>query len=137
MGTKPSIAQQIEEKQHEIREALNAVGWSLAKLAKEYILSADDQFDSEDYQEEEKLAESIKKALQRKSNSPKMLTRISMYLECIHHSRDWKNKGLIKLHHVPSAKLPASINEQLAHLSKALDSSLKDTHSSKAGTSTR
>ncbi|MEZ9330614.1 elongation factor Ts [Vibrio breoganii] len=115
MGTKP--------KQKQIQAALNALGWSHSDFADVLYeeLNENSDFRETDKSEIRKLAQNLKKQLQRPSTSDAMLDK---YLRILSEHPDYValNLGTIMPQFVEHACLDEQLKNQLSALSIALDS---------------
>ncbi|WP_063345811.1 hypothetical protein [Vibrio jasicida] len=109
-------------KQQQIQNALNTLGWSHAKFADvlyEELYGSDD-FKETDHQEINKLAQKLKKQLQRSSTNEAILDR---YLRTLSEHPDYQalNLGMIQPQYVPHYCLDENMMAQLREVSIELD----------------
>ena len=112
------------EKQKQIQGALDALGWSHRQLAdvlyEELYASESDDFEDTDKEEIQKLAQNIKKQLQRSSTPEKRLDRYLRVL-CEHPDYQALKLGTVLTKYVEHSCLDNDLANHLAQLSAKLD----------------
>lgn len=111
-----------KQKQKQIQQALDALGWSHHQFASVLYdeLNNNDDFKETDKDDIRKLGQNIKKQLQRDSTSD---DRLKQYLQILSEHPDYQalNLGTVLPKHINHGCLPSGLSEQLAQLSSNLD----------------